>query len=199
MNTERNLYLIGSGGIGKTTTLLSVMAAAYGENSQGRVERNRLKGQVPLFVELSGAPDVVPASPSGREWQVYREGRSTFIHRAIYRQIRRDLRLRQINETSLDQIDEVYKADYDVAVKPIVSLFNGETPAPEYILLLDGLNEISRREITHPGAEGDPCLSDRLHPPDSGCEAQGEGGAHEPPHRKALWLRGHHGFKELQA
>ncbi len=77
MNTESNLYLIGSGGIGKTTALLRIMEAAYGEDDQGRVERNRLMGQVPLFVELSGAPDVVPASPSGREWQVYREGRST--------------------------------------------------------------------------------------------------------------------------
>ena len=154
-NTKGNLYLIGMGGIGKTTALFRIMEEAYKQDDKGRVERNRMNGQVPLFVELSGAPDVMPDSPSGKKWQVYKDGKSSFIHRAIYSQIRKGQRLRVFSEDSLEQIDEAYKMDYDAAVKPMVDLFSGDTPAPEYLLLLDGLNEISRREIKQYNADGE--------------------------------------------
>ncbi len=142
-DAKTHLYLIGAGGIGKTTALLRVMEEAF---EGDKAERNRSNGQVPLFIELSRAPDVIP-DDRGKEWQVYSSGKSTFIHREIYRQIRRDLRLRQIHEGVLEQIDDVYKADYEVAVRPITNLLGDSKPEPEYLLLLDGLNEISRREI----------------------------------------------------
>ncbi len=154
-NTNDHLYLIGSGGIGKTTALLRIMEEAYDEDRSGNVERNRLEGQVPLFIELSRAPDYIPPNDEhGRKWQVYQGGKSTFIHREIYCQFRRDLKLRQIPDSAVEQIDEIYSADYDVAVKPIVNLFSGTEGAPEYILLLDGLNEVSRREIRQSDEEG---------------------------------------------
>ena len=150
-DNKGNLYLIGPGGIGKTTALMRIMEEAYEPGDSGRLERNQLMGQVPLFVELSRAPDVLPQTSEGKNWQVYKQGKSTFIHREIFRQVRRDLRLRQIHESSLGQIDEVYNIDPGFAVKPIIDLFTGagtpEEATPEYILLLDGLNEISRREI----------------------------------------------------
>ena len=145
-SARQHLYLIGVGGIGKTTALLRIMEEAYDEDGSGRTERSRLNGQVPLFIELSRAPDFIP-DDKGKEWQVYSGGKSTFIHREIYRQVRRDLRLRQIHEDDLSRIDDVFQADYEVAVRPVASLLSDEKPAPEYILLLDGLSEISRREI----------------------------------------------------
>ena len=153
-DAESHLYLIGAGGIGKTTALLRIMEEAYDEETSDKVEQNRLNGQIPLFIELSRAPDAIP-DDRGREWQVYSSGRSTFIHREIYRQVRRDLRLRQIHAGELEQIDEIYKADYDVAVRPVANLLGGEKPAPEYLLLLDGLNEVSRREIKMYNARGE--------------------------------------------
>lgn len=157
-NTRQNLYLIGSGGIGKTTALLRIMEEAYDENGSGRTERSRLNSQVPLFIELSRAPDVIP-DDRGQEWQVYSGGKSTFIHREIYRQVRRDLRLRQIHEGVLPQIDDIFQVDFEVAVRPVASLLGDEKPSPEYILLLDGLNEVSRREIRKYNARGELMFS----------------------------------------
>lgn len=153
-SSEEHIYLIGNGGVGKTTALLRIMEEAYGKQEKENTEQDRLNGQVPIFIELSRAPDVIP-DDRGKEWQVYSSGKSTFIHREIYRQIRRDLKLRQIHENVLDQLDEIYKADYEVAVRPIKSILGNKKKHPEYILLLDGLNEVSRREIRKYNAHGE--------------------------------------------
>ena len=145
-DAKTHLYLIGEGGIGKTTVLLRIMEEAYDEEKSSKGEQNRLNGQIPLFIELSRAPDVIP-DDIGNKWQVYASGRSTFIHREIYRQVRRDLKLRQIHDIEPEETDDIYKVDYEVAVRPIANLLGRQTPAPEYLLLLDGLNEVSRCEI----------------------------------------------------
>ena len=141
-NTPGHLYLIGEGGIGKTTALYSIMESVYGaEVPTGSVEKLRMNGQVPVFVELSRAPDTYG--------KLYEGGRSTFIHRAIYQQIRQDKRVKQVPGSAVRQLDEVFTIDPETAVNPIHDLFTEDSPAPEYLLLLDGLNEVSRAVIEH--------------------------------------------------
>ena len=141
-NIPGHLYLIGEGGIGKTTALYSIMESVYGtEVPVDSVERLRLNGQVPVFVELSRAPDTYG--------KLYEGGRSTFIHRAIYQQIRQDKRVKQVLGSAVRQLDEVFTIDPETAVNPIHDLFTEDSPAPEYLLLLDGLNEVSRAVIEH--------------------------------------------------
>lgn len=147
-NTPGHLYLIGEGGIGKTTALLSIMQEVYGfGKDEADIDRMRLNGQVPLFVELSRAPDTY-----GR---LYEGGKSTFIQRAIYQQIRHDLKVKQVSSTAVQEVNEVFNLDPDTAVKPIHDLFTQEEGAPEYLLLLDGLNEVSRTEIGYIYKDGD--------------------------------------------
>ena len=142
-DTEGHLYLVGEGGIGKTTALFSIMESVYGPDAEGELECHRTNGQVPLFVELSRAPDTYG--------KLYEGGRSTFIHRSIYQQLRQDLRIKQISEFNVSELDEVFNIDPETAVRPIHDLFTLKNPAPEYLLLLDGLNEVSRVEIEHTG------------------------------------------------
>lgn len=132
--TKGNLYLIGQGGIGKTTALMSIMNHAY-ENSAYTE-----KAQIPIFVELSFAPD----SSFGK---IYEDGVSTFIRRSIFRQVRMNQTIRQVGSEEIDDLKELFQLPYELAVKPITDLLNKEKPAPEYLLLLDGLNEVSIREI----------------------------------------------------
>lgn len=134
--TEGHLFLIGEGGIGKTTALVHIMESAYGEGKQYRKDV-----QIPIFVELSFAPDADSAST------LYQKGTSTFIRRSVYKQIidRRDGDGGVFTESG--ELDEVFKLDPSIAVKPINDLFSQESPVPEYLLLLDGLNEVSTAKI----------------------------------------------------
>ncbi len=131
-NTGGNLYLIGEGGIGKTTSLIHIMEETYG-NDYSQTD------QVPIFVELSFAPD------KNGKWIEPRK--STFIFRSIYKQIidRRDSD--QDVNNGVEELDEVFGMDPSVAVKPVKDLFTRESPSPEYLLLLDGLNEVSPAKI----------------------------------------------------
>ncbi len=145
--TEGHLYLIGEGGMGKTTALFSIMRDTYGPGANDNdIDRNRYNGQVSLFIELSRAPDTYG--------KLYYGGRSTFIQRAVYQQIRTDLKVKQVSAAAVEEINEVFNLDPEEAVLPIRDLFTQQTPAPEYLLLLDGLNEVSRTEITYELREG---------------------------------------------
>lgn len=126
---DSHLYLIGQGGIGKTTALMHIMDYAYNRHPDE-------DGQLPIFVELSFAPDTYGA--------LYSTEVGSFIRRSIYRQIRTDLRLKRVPGTAVDELDEIFTLSPDVAVRPINDLFSRSTGAPEYLLLLDGLNEVSR-------------------------------------------------------
>ena len=132
-DTRGHLYLIGEGGIGKTTALISVMNDAYDSKTYSG---DRL---VPLFVELSLAPDTYG--------KLYEGGISTFIRRSIYRQVREDKTVKQVPQSGVGKLDEVFRQDPDSVVSPVDELLTKKTPAPEYLLLLDGLNETSRVEI----------------------------------------------------
>ena len=111
--TPGHLYLIGEGGIGKTTAFYHIMEEAYA--SEG-VTAN----QIPLYVELSTA---------GAN-EDFTSGTSFFIRHSIQRQI----------QALFDSND-----DYE---KQLGNLFKKKTEYPEYVLLLDGLNEVSRTELS---------------------------------------------------
>lgn len=122
-------YLIGEGGIGKTTAMMHIMRMAYENKAYND------HSQIPVFVELSYAPDTYG--------ELYKEGKSSFIRRSIYKLLRNDLTFKQVAARQISDIDEVFSIPPDVAVQPINDLFSQEKPAPEYLLLLDGLNEVS--------------------------------------------------------
>ena len=133
-STEGHLYLIGQGGIGKTTALMHIMKQAYEKKEYAT------NAQIPIFVELSYAPD----SASG---QIYANGKSTFIRRAIFRQVRAERAFRIFGDSEIETLTDLFGLPYDLAVRPIVDLLRQESPAPEYLLLLDGLNEVSTQTI----------------------------------------------------
>lgn len=133
-STEGHLYLIGQGGIGKTTALMHIMKQAYDKKAYAE------NAQIPIFVELSYAPD----SASG---QIYANGKSTFIRRAIFRQVRAERAYRIFGDSEIETLTDLFGLPYDLAVRPIVDLLRQESPAPEYLLLLDGLNEVSTQTI----------------------------------------------------
>jgi WD40 repeat protein len=128
-STDDHCYLIGEGGIGKTTALLHIMNDTY-------THAYRQDRPVPIFVELSFAPDTYGA--------LYEGGKSSFIRRAIFKQLRTDRSIKQISARDVRDIDEVFTAvPYEVAVQPITEALSRENPKPDYLLLLDGLNEVS--------------------------------------------------------
>mgnify|MGYP003289228346 CR=1 FL=1 len=137
-SNSNHLYLIGQGGIGKTTALMHIMNNAYVDKQYSE------KVQIPLFVELSFAPDTYGA--------LYEGGKSTFIRRSIYKQVRADRTIKQVTAKEVSDVDEVFSSlPYDVAVQPITDILSKTTPAPEYLLLLDGLNEVSSVTIEETG------------------------------------------------
>ncbi len=113
--TSGHIYLIGEGGIGKTTALYSIMENAY-NNSKGT-----MYPQVPLFIELSRAY-------KSRDFDLDR-GKSEFILHTVQNQLQASLKTKANLE---EQIEDEFQKDTD---------------EPEYVLLLDGLNEVSREEI----------------------------------------------------
>lgn len=133
-DTNGHLYLIGQGGIGKTTALMHIMKQAYDKKEY--VEN----AQIPIFVELSYAPD----SATG---QIYANGKSTFIRRAIFRQVRAERSFRIFGDTEVETLTDLFVLSYNFAVRPIVDLLRRKSPDSEYLLLLDGLNEVSTQTI----------------------------------------------------
>lgn len=131
--TENHIYLVGEGGIGKTTSLIHIMERAYQNRAYSE------EAQVPLFVELSKAPDT-----AGR---LYANGKSTFIYRAIYRLVRQDRTVKQVTGAEVEETEEAFIADPQTAVTPVKALLSNWNKPPQYLLLLDGLNEVSRTEI----------------------------------------------------
>lgn len=133
--TSGHLYLIGQGGIGKTTALMHIMEAAYHEKQYTKTT------QIPIFIELSRAPDT--------EGRLYDGITSTYIRRSVYQQIREDLYVKQVSHSAVREVEEVFDVEPSVAVKPVEELFlaKQDGQSPEYLLLLDGLNEVSHTEV----------------------------------------------------
>ena len=109
-NSSDHLYLIGEGGIGKTTALFSIMEGAYCEKSKPIIH------EIPLYIDLSRANNHAS----------YSNG-SFFI-------------LRSIQELLPQYLGN--PLDWEKQIVSLLSKRKGEKP--EFTLLLDGLNEVSR-------------------------------------------------------
>lgn len=108
-----NLYIIGEGGIGKTTALFSIMRDAYDNNTELKTS------EIPLFIELSRAN-----SPKH-----FKNGVSRFIKRSIQK---------LLSDAS---------NGFSFSDKQLNNYLSCNNVKPEIVLLLDGLNEVSREEL----------------------------------------------------
>ena len=133
----QNMYLIGEGGIGKTTALFSIMEDTY-KDSLYSVCQDK-KTIVPLFIELSKAPADYCA--------VYEDAKSTFIHRYLFMLISSFDEKHLISENPHEMAKIMQERD-SRAVDRMNILFENETDNVQYLLLLDGLNEVSRKQLS---------------------------------------------------
>jgi len=113
---ENNLSFIGEGGIGKTTFLIKLMERVFEEKYQS-------KSCVPIFIELNRCP------PRMGEWYSDINQRTNFIIRYISAQIK-SCEMEDVESELLSCIEAEFKK------KP--------ESTPEYMLLLDGFNEVIR-------------------------------------------------------
>ena len=110
-NNFDHLYIVGEGGIGKTTSLLCIMREAY--DGKGKFDNQ----PIPLFVELSKAYNADDFDSRGS---------SFYIRNTIQRQLQDCFDDREITRGDVERV------------------FKEKTNQPEFALLLDGLNEVSR-------------------------------------------------------
>ena len=138
-HTEKlhNMYLIGEGGIGKTTALRSIMKDTY--NNKDFIPAASDKPLViPLFIELSKAP----SSYCG----AYKHKQSTFIQRYLFMLIGSLSENHLIFENSYEMTAGMEK-EADSIIKNIRFLLDNVDSNVKYLLLLDGLNEVSRKRL----------------------------------------------------
>ena len=129
---QGSLYLIGEGGIGKTTAMISIMERRYTDQSYSD------SGEIPIFVELNGAP-------KSAKWYQGEDGlASDFIRREIARLF--------LGVNSIGKVAKDYISGMD-------ALFTEETDTPEYLLLLDGLNEVSTDYVSDENGRSQPIRS----------------------------------------
>lgn len=117
-----SLCLIGEQGMGKTSAMLRIMESCYRENSYGN------GGEIPLYFDLGRVPECAG------DYQGEYGPELNYIRREIARLF--------LGVNSLSDVPKDYVSNIDV-------LFTQPTEAPEYLLLLDGLSEVS-----------DGCVSD---------------------------------------
>ena len=104
-SVEGHLYLIGEGGIGKTTSLIHRMNDAYVD------KQYTADAQVPLFVELSRAPDT-----DNPKTALYHNGESSFIRRSIFQQLCRDSSILPLSSEGVGEPDEAFIVSPEIAV-----------------------------------------------------------------------------------
>lgn len=120
-DTTSNLLIKGEGGIGKTTALYSIMENAYSKQTDNS------SGIIPMYIELSLA----------NTEDIKNNTSSYYIRNMIYNQIESEIKRKQGSSS-------IKKSELKEAIENQLCL---ETDAPEYLLLLDGLNEVSRESI----------------------------------------------------
>ena len=97
---------------------------------------------IPLFTELSKAPDICG--------KAYQEGHSTFIQRYIYLLIKSAQQKGEMLTEDKNAVREVFGNSNSYEQDDIVSTVNHllkEDNGVQYLLLLDGLNEVSRKDL----------------------------------------------------
>ena len=131
-----NMYLIGEGGIGKTTALHFIMKDAYKDKVFTSTQNKTLV--IPLFVELSKAP--------ASYCNAYKNNQSTFIQRYLFTLISSLSENHLIFENAYEMTTAM-EMEADSIIKNIRYLLDNKNQTVKYLLLLDGLNEVSRREL----------------------------------------------------
>lgn len=116
---DRNLILLGEGGIGKTTFLIHMMKTFY-ENKKESFDK------VPIYIELNRCPAEIGM------WYSDRYKKTNFITRYIAAMLDGG-DYDQIKEDRLNQIEEELRR-------------KNEEEGKKYVLLLDGFNEVSRNQ-----------------------------------------------------
>ena len=132
-----NMYLIGEGGIGKTTALNSIMQDEYEKKDSYTAENG--KTIIPLFIELSKAPiDYCNA---------YYASHSTFIQRYLYMLLASVQKQQLLSESPKEMAQIMDKQDTSITDN-IDMLLNMDEDHTQYLLLLDGLNEVSKKQLS---------------------------------------------------
>lgn len=132
-----NMYLIGEGGIGKTTALNSIMELKY-KNKEFYVSKNG-KTVIPLFIELSKAPSDY--------CNAYYASHSTFIQRYLYMLLASVQKQHLLSESPKEMAQIMDKQDTSITDN-IDMLLNMDEDHTQYLLLLDGLNEVSKKQLS---------------------------------------------------
>ena len=136
-----NMYLIGEGGIGKTTALYSIMENTY-KNRQYDSSDTK-KTVIPLFIELSKAP--LEYGP------VYASMHSSFIRRYLYMLIHSLSSNQLVAEDNMEML-HIMQANNEEAITQVNTILKNTPDNVEYLLLLDGLNEVSRKPVYMDGS-----------------------------------------------
>lgn len=132
-----NMYLIGEGGIGKTTALNSIMQDEYEKKDSYTAENGKII--IPLFIELSKAPiDYCNA---------YYASHSTFIQRYLYMLLASVQKKQLLSESPKEMAQIMDKQDTSITDN-IDMLLNMDEDHTQYLLLLDGLNEVSKKQLS---------------------------------------------------
>lgn len=141
INNIKNMYLIGEGGSGKTSALYSIMQDTYKGQMYPVKYSNKIT--IPLFIELSKAPDVCG--------KAYKEGYSTFIRRYLYLLIKSAQQKTELLTENSNALRDVLGIGNDYEQDDIVNTIDhllDEDNGIQFLLLLDGLNEVSRKTIS---------------------------------------------------
>ena len=132
----RNMYLIGGGGIGKTTALNFVMEYTYKDKDFFPAAA---KNVIPLFIELSKAP--------ADYCNAYRSSHSTLIQRYLYMLLGSVEKQCLLSENSKEMSQIMNKEDTSMT-DYMEQLLNTDKENTKYLLLLDGLNEVSKKQLS---------------------------------------------------
>lgn len=136
INTEdtdspKRIVIIGEGGIGKTTSLMSIMTQIY-ENNYNYANTPI----IPLFIELSMAPDT-------NDCPAYDGNSSTVIHRILYAMTKRP-----VYEGEWEDLLRMCLYDTtDIAKEEVSKWLQMDHGSRKVVLLLDGVNEISFEDL----------------------------------------------------
>jgi len=117
---QNNVSVIGEGGIGKTTFLLKLMEGTYGAKYDK-------KAAVPIFIELNRCPVHIG------EWISTKTQKTNFITRYVAAQIG-SCEYEDVPNDLLTLVEDEFRK----ASK------NGKHENPDYLILLDGFNEVNR-------------------------------------------------------
>lgn len=132
----RNMYLIGGGGIGKTTALNFVMEYTYKDKDFFPAAA---KNVIPLFIERSKAP--------ADYCNAYRSSHSTLIQRYLYMLLGSVEKQCLLSENSKEMSQIMNKEDTSMT-DYMEQLLNTDKENTKYLLLLDGLNEVSKKQLS---------------------------------------------------